>query len=54
MRDEKIRSQLPIAEQTFFIAIFHFLLVKAEMNAPHVCKLSKDCLTGIGHGVMVL
>ncbi len=20
------------------------------MNAPHICKLCKDCLTGIGHG----
>jgi len=24
------------------------------MNAPHLCKLRKDCLTGIGQGAMVL
>ncbi len=27
---------------TFFIVIFHFSLVKAAMNAPHLCKLCKD------------
>ncbi len=25
----------------FFIVIFHFLLVKAEVTAPHLCKLKK-------------
>jgi hypothetical protein len=38
----------------FFIVIFNFSLVKAEMNAPHLCKLRKDCLTRIGHITMVL
>jgi hypothetical protein len=52
--DEKVWYQLPIAELTFLIVIFHFSLVKVAMNAPHLCKLCKDCLTGIGHGAMVL
>jgi hypothetical protein len=37
----------------FFIFIFHFLLVKAAVNALHLCKLHKDCHTGIGHSAMV-
>jgi hypothetical protein len=36
-----------------FIVIFHFPTGKASMNAPRLCKLRKDCLTGIGHGAMV-
>jgi hypothetical protein len=32
------------------LCIFHFLLVKTEMNAVRLCKLCKDCLTGIGQG----
>jgi hypothetical protein len=39
---------------TFFIVVFHFSLVKAMINFPHLCKLCKDYLTGIGHGIMVL
>jgi hypothetical protein len=35
------------------VVIFHFSLVKAAMNAPHLCKLRKHCLTGNGHGAMV-
>jgi hypothetical protein len=35
----------------FSIVIHRFSLVKAAMNAPHLCNLCKDCLTGIGHGV---
>jgi hypothetical protein len=38
----------------FLIVVFHFLLVIVAMNALHLCKLSKDFLTGIGHGAMVL
>jgi hypothetical protein len=34
--------------------MFHFLLVKAAMNALHLCKLRKDCITGSGHGAIVL
>ncbi len=38
-----------------FIVIFNFLLVKAMMNAPHICKLRKLYrLTSIGQGAMVL
>jgi hypothetical protein len=33
MRSEKIWNQLLIAESTFFIVIFHFLLVEATVNA---------------------
>jgi hypothetical protein len=36
------------------IVIHRFSLVKAAMNAPHLCKLCKDCLTGTGHGATVL
>jgi hypothetical protein len=38
MRDEKIRHQLPNGIN-FFIVIHRFLLVKATMNAPRICKL---------------
>jgi hypothetical protein len=30
-----------------------FSLVKAAMNAPRLCKLCKDCLTGTGNFAMV-
>jgi hypothetical protein len=33
-----------------FIITFHFSLGKVAMNALHLCKSIKDCLTGIGHG----
>jgi hypothetical protein len=55
MRDENFLNQLPIANcgiNIFFIVIHRFSLVKAAMNALHLCKLSKDCLSGNGHGVM--
>jgi hypothetical protein len=38
----------------FFYCLLPFLLVKAAVNAPRVCKVRKDCLTGIGFGAMVL
>jgi hypothetical protein len=38
----------------YLIVIFHFSLVKIAMNAPRLCKLCKDYLTGIGQGAMVL
>jgi hypothetical protein len=38
----------------FLLSFFHFSLVKAMMNFPHLCKLCKDYLTGNGHGIMVL
>ncbi len=43
-----------VRSKHFFIVIFNFLLVKAAMNVPHPCKLSKDCLTSISHGAIVL
>jgi hypothetical protein len=49
MRVQKIWNQMPIVEKTF---IFQF--EKAAMNAPRLCQLCKDCLTGIGHGAKVL
>jgi hypothetical protein len=30
------------------------LLVKAAINARHICKFGKDCLSCIGNGAMVL
>jgi hypothetical protein len=38
----------------FLIFIHRFSLVKAAINAPRVCKLRKNCLTGIGQSEMVL
>jgi hypothetical protein len=51
MRYGKIRYQLRILISVFLILIS---IVKAAMNAPHLCKLRKDYLTGIGKGAMVL
>jgi hypothetical protein len=33
----------------FFTVIYHFSLVNAAMNAPRICKLWKNCLTGVDH-----
>jgi hypothetical protein len=48
MRYEKVWFQLPNAEWTFLIVIYHSSLVKDAMNAAHVCKLcngdKKKCL----------
>jgi len=38
----------------FFDCHQSFLLVKAAMNAPRVCKLRKNCLTVIDQCAMVL
>jgi hypothetical protein len=38
----------------FWIVIHRFPLVKATMNAPGVCELRKNCLTGIDQCAMVL
>jgi hypothetical protein len=51
MRDENIRYQF--RNELFLVVIHRFSLVKAAMNAPFLCELSKDCLTGTGHGAMV-
>jgi hypothetical protein len=52
MRYGKILYQLrTITEKTFSDCHPSFSLVKAAMNAPHICKLGKDYLTGIGHGL---
>jgi hypothetical protein len=45
MKNFRINCQLQ--RQPFFIVILHFLLVKAEVNALHICKLINDCLNGI-------
>ena len=39
MRYEKVWFQLPNAEWTFFIVIYHSSLVKGAMNAARLCKL---------------
>jgi hypothetical protein len=54
MRDEKFGVNCQFRVKLFLIFIFHFLLVKARINALHLCKLRKDCLTGSGHGAIVL
>jgi hypothetical protein len=38
----------------FLIVISGFSLEKATMNAPRVCKLRKNCLTGIDQCAMML
>jgi hypothetical protein len=38
----------------FLIVINRFSLVKAAKNAPSVCKLHKNCLSGIDQCAMVL
>jgi hypothetical protein len=54
MHGRKIWYQLPIAEKTFLIVVHRFSLVKAAMNALHLSKLCKDCLTSTGHGALML
>ncbi len=39
MRDEKILNQMPVVESSFCDVLFHFLLVKAAVNAPRICVL---------------
>jgi hypothetical protein len=46
--------QWPMADKLFLIVISRFLFEKAAMNAPLVCKLRKNCLTGIDQCAMVL
>jgi hypothetical protein len=41
-------------QSELFIVILNFFLVKVAVNALHLCKLHKDCLTDISHGVTVL
>ncbi len=43
-----------LRNKLLLIQIHRFSLVKAAMNATKLCKLSKDCLTGICLGSMVL
>jgi hypothetical protein len=50
MCGEKFGISWQLRNQLF---IFHFLLVKAAVNALHLCKLHKDCHTGIGQVAMV-
>ena len=54
MRYKKIHYQWSMAEETFVIVIHRFSLVKAAMNAPHVCKLRKNSLTVIDQCAKVL
>jgi hypothetical protein len=51
---EKIWYQWPMADYTFFDCHSSFSLVKAAINAPHVRKLCKNCLTGVDQWRMVL
>jgi hypothetical protein len=40
--------------KTFFYSHQWFFLVKEAMNAPSICKLDKNCITGIDQYAMVL
>jgi hypothetical protein len=51
---KKFGINCQVRNKNFLIIIFHFSLVKATMNALHLFKLRKDCLTGIGNGARVL
>jgi hypothetical protein len=52
---EKIHYQWPMAPNKLFLIVIHrFSFVKATMNALRVCKLRKNCLTGIDQCAMVL
>jgi hypothetical protein len=51
---EKIHYNGQWQNKLFLIVIHRFPLVKAIMNAPRVCKLRKNYLTGIDHCAMVL
>ncbi len=42
-----------LRNKIFIIVIYRFSLVKAAMNASHLYKSCKDCLTDTGHGAMV-
>jgi hypothetical protein len=46
MRAENICQ---LRNNLFLIVIHRFSLVKAAMNAPHLCKLRKERFTGICH-----
>jgi hypothetical protein len=48
---KKFGINCQLRNKLFSIVIHRFSLVKAAMNAPHLCKLRKDRLTGISHGV---
>ncbi len=54
MLDEKFGISCQLRNKLCLIVNHHFSLVKAAMNAPHLCKLRKACLTGTGHGATVL
>jgi hypothetical protein len=47
-----IISQLRI--ELLLNIIYYFSLVKAAMKAPCICKLRKNCFTGIDHCAMVI
>jgi hypothetical protein len=51
---KKFGINCQLQNKLVLIVIFHFSLIKAAMNASHLYKLHKDCLTGVGHGAMVL
>jgi hypothetical protein len=51
IRYEKIHYQWPMVNKLFLTVINRFSLVKAAMNAPHVCK---NCLTVIDQCAIVL
>jgi len=38
---KKFSINCQLRNKLFFIVIFHFSLVKAPMNAPHLCKIAQ-------------
>jgi hypothetical protein len=54
IRNEKTLYQWPKRNKLILIVISRFSLVNATMNAPCVCKLRKNCFTGIDQCAMVL
>jgi hypothetical protein len=48
MCGEKLGINFQWQSKLFLVVIFNFLLVKTAVNAPRLCKLLKDCPTGIG------
>jgi hypothetical protein len=51
---KKFGINCPLWNKLFLAFIFHCSLLKAAMNAPHLCKLRKDYLKGIGQSAIVL
>jgi hypothetical protein len=54
MHSEKFGIYCQLQNKLYLIVIHRFSFVKAAMNALHLCKLRKDCLSDFCHDAMVL